>query len=570
MRGHRLDLLLVVLLAATLAIGLSVGRDAGVPNFEPLVEGQMAHSPAYDSFDRNPNFPDGMTLRTPPAGTISRGHLPLPYKATSEDAVRAGLELHNPFTENDEAARERGGVVFSNFCRTCHGPLAQGDGPVTLGGFPAPPSLLTDRVTRMPDGQVFHVLTYGQGRMPPIASQLSSDDRWRAILHVRQLQKFYSPSGKPAPVTLAEVSQLFQQNCSGCHAVNGTGEAMRKALPNIPDFTSLAWQVSQTEIALVNQIDYGSLPLMPAFRYKLTREQIQGLAVFIRSFAGRGTAGPGAAPVAHLSPTSVYQTYCFACHDVTGRGDPNMRKTMPEIPDFTAAAWQKSRTDADLNQSILQGKGKFMLPMKDKLGPVNATEMVALVRGFQGGKQVIPLAAPQPPGPPPPEGGVASLTDLGKAAGGGTTPPVMLDIPKLGGDLRKPVPTPSGELAARIRTGSVIFGQFCLVCHGPDGTGRLVRPAMPPIPDFTNSQWQLGKSDPELLLSILEGKGTLMPPNSMRVTRDQARDLVAFIRSFGPARPIEESISDTEFDRSVRRLQSQFQELESELKKLNK
>jgi hypothetical protein len=45
---------------------------------------------------------------------------------------------------------------------------------------------------------------------------------------------------------------------------------------------------------------------------------------------------------------------------------------------------------------------------------------------------------------------------------------------------------------------------------------------------------------------------------------------VAFIRAFGPARPAEESIGDTEFDRSVRRLQAQFQQLESELKKLNR
>ncbi len=569
MRGHRLNLLLVALIAGTLTAGLSVSRDFSVPNFQPLVEGGMGSSPAYDSFSRNPNLPDGMTQQVPPPGTVAMGHLPLPYKPTPEDAVRAGLELRNPFRDKDEAARERGAAVFADFCRVCHGPLAQGDGPVTQGGFPAPPSLLTDRVTKMPDGQLFHILTYGQGRMPPIASQLSSDDRWRATLHVRQLQQFYRPSGRPAPVTLAEVTGIFQQNCSACHGVDGTGNAMRKALPNIPDFTSLAWQVSQTEIALVNQIDYGSLPLMPAFRYKLTREQIQGLAVLIRSFPGRGTASAGATPVARLSPTSVYQTYCFACHDVSGRGDPNMRKTMPEIPDFTAADWQKSRTDADLSQSILQGKGKFMLPMKDKLGPVNATEMVALVRAFKGGKQVISLAAPLPPGPPPPEGGVVGLPDAATAAAGGKPGLGPLDIAKLG-DLRKPVPTPSGELGARIRTGSVIFSQFCLVCHGPDGTGRLVRSAMPPIPDFTNSQWQLEKKDSELLLSILEGKGTLMPPNNMRVTRDQARDLVAFIRSFGPARPIEESISDTEFDRSVRRLQAQFQELESELKKLNK
>src|SRR5258708_40006802 len=109
---------------------------------------------------------------------------------------------------------------------------------------------------------------------------------------------------------------LFEQDCAGCHGKDGTGNVIRKALPNIPDFTGLAWQVSQTEMALVNQIDYGSLPLMPSFRYKLTREQVQGLAVYVRSFPSRKTGGP-AAPVvtANLSPVVVYQTYCFACHE---------------------------------------------------------------------------------------------------------------------------------------------------------------------------------------------------------------------------------------------------------------
>src|SRR5207245_9280845 len=110
-------------------------------------------------------------------------------------------------------------------------------------------------------------------------------------------------------------TQLFREKCSKCHGEDGTVNRVRPAIPNIPDFTSLAWQVSQTEIALVNQIDYGSLPLMPAFRYKLTREQIQGLAVYIRSFPNRQTAGPGTAGpavvTAHLTPVEVYQTYCF-------------------------------------------------------------------------------------------------------------------------------------------------------------------------------------------------------------------------------------------------------------------
>jgi mono/diheme cytochrome c family protein len=36
---------------------------------------------------------------------------------------------------------------------------------------------------------MFHILTYGQKNMPSYASQVSEDDRWKAILYVRSLQR---------------------------------------------------------------------------------------------------------------------------------------------------------------------------------------------------------------------------------------------------------------------------------------------------------------------------------------------------------------------------------------------
>jgi mono/diheme cytochrome c family protein len=564
MARYRFDLLLLVLLVGALAAAWSIRPDASRPNFEPLVEGQMARSPAYGSFDPNPNFPDGLTLRLPPAGTIPRGEKLFPYKATPEDAVRAGLELHNPFSSRDEGRVKRGGVVFGNFCQVCHGPFGLGDGTITQGGFPPPPPLTADRAVQMPDGQMFHVLTAGQGRMPSVAPQLSADDRWCAILYVRQLQRYGGPAGTPGGITLQNMAILFKQNCAACHGDDGSGNNIRKALPNIPDFTSLAWQVSQTELALVNQIDYGSLPLMPSFRYKLTREQVQGLAVYVRSFPSRKTQGPAAPVAANLSPVAVYQTYCFACHDTTGKGDPFMRKAMPELPDFTAATWQKSRTDQDLGHSILEGKGKFMLSMKDKLGKLDVKDMVALVREFTGGKKVIPLAPPKPAGPPPPEGVAKLPPDIKDLI----TPKKDLPSPD---DIKKPLPAPSGELAARIRVGAGIFQQFCLVCHGPDGTGAIARAAMPPIPNFTNRTWQRSRTDAQLLVSILEGKGTLMPPNNMRITSGQARNVLAYIRAFAPGsvapRP---GATDDQFEKSLRRLQRQYEELEQQLKKMER
>ena len=83
---------------------------------------------------------------------------------------------------------QRGARVFANHCAVCHGAGGGGDGPVTRRGVPPPPPLTNERAMRMPEGQLFHVLTYGQGNMASYAGQLSPEDRWAAVSHVMGLQ----------------------------------------------------------------------------------------------------------------------------------------------------------------------------------------------------------------------------------------------------------------------------------------------------------------------------------------------------------------------------------------------
>jgi mono/diheme cytochrome c family protein len=183
----KLNVVLLVLLFGLLGVNWAVRPDPTLPGMEFLPE--MVRSAAYGSFAENPNFADGKTLQSPVPGTVARGSLPLSYRATPEDALRAGAELSNPSRPDDRAALERGAAVFTSFCQPCHGPGGKGDGPVALRGYPPPPSLLVEKALAMRDGQMFHALTYGQGNMPSHASQVSRADRWNAILHVRSLQR---------------------------------------------------------------------------------------------------------------------------------------------------------------------------------------------------------------------------------------------------------------------------------------------------------------------------------------------------------------------------------------------
>lgn len=197
MSARALNVLLAAAFLGSFGVMWASRRDVHQPNWEVFPD--MAHSPRANAFAASRVFADGTTLQAPPAGTIARGWLPLHYAATPADAVRAGEALGNPFAQDDARALARGERVFTNFCAPCHGAGGEGNGPVVSRGVPPPPSLVTGRAVNLRDGQLFHILTYGQNNMASYASQLSREDRWRVILYVRSLQRSAasSPAGRP-------------------------------------------------------------------------------------------------------------------------------------------------------------------------------------------------------------------------------------------------------------------------------------------------------------------------------------------------------------------------------------
>jgi len=179
----------VVLFAALAGIALAswfLRSDSARTNYEFLPD--MAHSARYGAYSQNPNFEDTRTLRQPPAGVIARGNMPLHYTSSQSHATRAAKELTNPLGNGNENSLARGARVYANFCAVCHGVDAAGMGPVTQRGVPPPPSLMLPRAVQMKDGQMFHILTYGQNNMPSYASQVSPEDRWSVITYVRSMQ----------------------------------------------------------------------------------------------------------------------------------------------------------------------------------------------------------------------------------------------------------------------------------------------------------------------------------------------------------------------------------------------
>jgi hypothetical protein len=93
---------------------------------------------------------------------------------------------------------------------------------------------------------------------------------------------------------------------------------------------------------------------------------------------------------------------------------------------------------------------------------------------------------------------------------------------------------------------------------------------MPVIPDFTTRAWQSSRESAQLSVSILEGKGTLMPPWHGKVSPEQARDLVAYVRNFGPADLLAAQAPLSEFGQRNRNLKKQWDELDQQSRSLSR
>jgi cbb3-type cytochrome c oxidase subunit III len=93
--------------------------------------------------------------------------------------------------------------------------------------------------------------------------------------------------GAPNPLAKAPAADgaaLYGAKCSTCHGKDGSG------IPNWrskgqPDFTDAKWQKSRTDAQIADVTKNGKGKFMPAFKAKLSDEEITAVVAKIRSFA---------------------------------------------------------------------------------------------------------------------------------------------------------------------------------------------------------------------------------------------------------------------------------------------
>ena len=140
------------------------------------------HGEFYNS---NPYNPYGMTMRDPVPNTVKRSSY-LPYRIPKDSLELAAL-IKNPLASTEEVLKE-GKVLYTRYCIHCHGEKGMGDGLVGIA-YKGVTAYNSRAVKNRSEGEIFHAITHGKGRMWAHGSQVSIENRWKIVKYVQTLQK---------------------------------------------------------------------------------------------------------------------------------------------------------------------------------------------------------------------------------------------------------------------------------------------------------------------------------------------------------------------------------------------
>jgi mono/diheme cytochrome c family protein len=186
-----------------------IGCDKKSPEWEYFPD--MYDSPAREAQEFDPTAPNKVGGRLPVEGSVPMEFTPYEYGGPNLDDQKV-KDLKVPESiKLTEANLKRGENQFQVFCYPCHGPQGEGNGPVIGppggGKFNYSPNMnIHGTYAYLNDGQIYHVITNGNGQMPAYASMISEEDRWKIVLYVRKLKETYKllAQAKTAPAENTE------------------------------------------------------------------------------------------------------------------------------------------------------------------------------------------------------------------------------------------------------------------------------------------------------------------------------------------------------------------------------
>ncbi len=175
---------LIALIVLSMAL-ISCGPSGNKPNVELIQD--MMESPSVKAQEYEEFFKDDHAgSRVPPENTV-----PVGFKRYTPgfDPAMAKADK-NPFAGSDEPqVLMTGQKFYETNCMVCHGMKGDGLGPVADKMPNKPPAVISDKIKGWSDGQIYQVITMGQGTMGAYASHIPQKYRWQVVNYIRHLQE---------------------------------------------------------------------------------------------------------------------------------------------------------------------------------------------------------------------------------------------------------------------------------------------------------------------------------------------------------------------------------------------
>jgi mono/diheme cytochrome c family protein len=229
---------------------------------------------------------------------------------------------------------------------------------------------------------------------------------------------------------------------------------------------------------------------------------------------------------------------------------------LPTIPDFTDDTWQKSRSDVQLQISILEGKDQHMPSNRGQVTEAQAAELMKFVRTF-GPAAPAPVAIQKPESTPTETGnesvGSGDLAGLFRefaeqkkqlmAIRSSPTPPpppITKVVAPVSVTPTSPSPSPPKVVKRSVAPGAAeFFGQNCAGCH-TIGAGSLTGPDLKNVTGRKDRDWLISylqnpkaafdSGDAYALHLLAEARGVIMP-KPFGMNREKAESVLELIEA---------------------------------------
>ncbi len=299
---------------------------------------------------------------------------------------------------------------------------------------------------------------------------------------------------------------IYAQNCVVCHGADGRGIGAYPGLDNdgvrAMDYETLfktiergrygtamaAWGVNEGGVLNSQQLDQ-LIAMIQSGDWAKTARTVDAAGLNPPTVLKVEIPAETLAEVATLPHGPVlaealplYAANCSGCHGPNGEGTAI-------APILNDATLRSQKSDADLTRIVTNGvAGTLMAGWGQALSTQKIAGLVGLLRNW------------------------------------GEIPPGMIPQPEL-----PPIASSNAEVVA---AGGQLFSVACATCHGPDGQGTRMAPAL-------NVQSFLSQTPDQAIKTIIaQGvPNTRMPAWGGRLTDAELNSLVSFLRAWEPTAP---------------------------------